>query len=398
MRLFLGAIAFATVCKLSAASPPPTLLWTDSVTMAVESSGRGNEQTLFGATNYPGMPASTQPTGIAVDGGTVFWSDSETGQLLSGLISGAGNASLLYDQSDYPGSPAAILPEGVSVDGTDLYWTDAITGQVLRGSTDGSSPIIELYSSADYPGSPGTTFPFGVDVRDGMVYWSDGVTNQILRGSTDGIANVANIVDSGDLGGLDVLTIGALSTSEDSVFFTSSGTNLDSGLVLRKNLDGSGDVEQLFTFSEYPAAATGARPTSVSYLDGNLYWADFIAGGILSGRADGAGAAALLVESPSPLLIDVQRTTAGDYNSDGTVNAADYTVWRDSFGATGISPWSLGDGNGDGDVDGSDYAVWRTEFGTTLDDIASATSSASVPEPSSLLVLLIGSLAVSRRS
>ncbi|MEM8864875.1 MAG: PEP-CTERM sorting domain-containing protein [Planctomycetota bacterium] len=50
-----------------------------------------------------------------------------------------------------------------------------------------------------------------------------------------------------------------------------------------------------------------------------------------------------------------------DYNSDGAVNAADYTVWRDSLGQTG--PGLAADGNGDEVVDIVDYENWKTNFG-----------------------------------
>jgi predicted outer membrane repeat protein len=53
---------------------------------------------------------------------------------------------------------------------------------------------------------------------------------------------------------------------------------------------------------------------------------------------------------------------AGDYNNDGIVNAADYTVWRDSLGGT-VTPYSVGDGNGDGVVDQDDYYIWAENYG-----------------------------------
>ena len=49
----------------------------------------------------------------------------------------------------------------------------------------------------------------------------------------------------------------------------------------------------------------------------------------------------------------------GDYNQNGIVDAADYTVWRDQSGATGLAAYSGADGNGDGKVDSADYQVWR---------------------------------------
>lgn len=54
----------------------------------------------------------------------------------------------------------------------------------------------------------------------------------------------------------------------------------------------------------------------------------------------------------------------GDYNLDGTVNAADYTVWRDSLGQTGAD--LPADGDNSGTVDTSDYMLWRNNFGASL--------------------------------
>lgn len=62
--------------------------------------------------------------------------------------------------------------------------------------------------------------------------------------------------------------------------------------------------------------------------------------------------------SPSPV------TLAGDYNCDGRVDVADYTVWRGNLGSTEGTPCS-GDGDGDGDVDNDDYLVWKGNFGAT---------------------------------
>lgn len=63
----------------------------------------------------------------------------------------------------------------------------------------------------------------------------------------------------------------------------------------------------------------------------------------------------------------------GDYNGDGSVNAADYTRWRDGN--------ALADGNNDGAVNSGDYQVWRANYGS------SGASAIAVPEPSSLAAL-----------
>lgn len=57
------------------------------------------------------------------------------------------------------------------------------------------------------------------------------------------------------------------------------------------------------------------------------------------------------------------QSLIGDYGRNGIVDAADYTVWRDTLGATGLSPFSGADGDGDGVVDQDGYGVWKSHFG-----------------------------------
>ena len=78
---------------------------------------------------------------------------------------------------------------------------------------------------------------------------------------------------------------------------------------------------------------------------------------------------------------------AGDYNGDGTVNAADYTRWQDTLGQN-VAAGSGADGNGDGTINAGDYGVWKTNFGTTSG--STAASGAAVPEPTNLVLLCTG--------
>ncbi len=74
----------------------------------------------------------------------------------------------------------------------------------------------------------------------------------------------------------------------------------------------------------------------------------------------------------------------GDYNGDGTVDAADYTVWRDSWLQFGED--LPADGDGDGFVGNSDYDMWLANFGSS----SLTSESSTVPEPTSWLLLLVG--------
>ena len=74
--------------------------------------------------------------------------------------------------------------------------------------------------------------------------------------------------------------------------------------------------------------------------------------------------------SPRLAYIEINRFTppalAGDFNGNGEVDAADYTVWRDSLGANVATPYAGADGNGNGIIDQADYDVWLANFGMTL--------------------------------
>ena len=77
---------------------------------------------------------------------------------------------------------------------------------------------------------------------------------------------------------------------------------------------------------------------------------------------------------------------AGDYNNDGTVNAADYTVWRDHLGQA-FQLTNEGPGQTPGNVTIDDYNFWKAHFGENAGSGALAPS--AVPEPSSVLLAAI---------
>jgi hypothetical protein len=71
---------------------------------------------------------------------------------------------------------------------------------------------------------------------------------------------------------------------------------------------------------------------------------------------------------------------AGDYNGNGTVDAADYNLWKTNFGSR---TQLAADGNNNGIIDAGDYTIWRNNSLS-----GSGGLSHSVPEPGALFMLI----------
>jgi hypothetical protein len=84
---------------------------------------------------------------------------------------------------------------------------------------------------------------------------------------------------------------------------------------------------------------------------------------------------------------------AGDYNEDGSVDAADYVVWRNNLGGTMLPNETVSPGV----VDQDDYTEWRSHFQSAA---LGAAAGGAVPEPTGVLLALCGfaSLVTVRRS
>lgn len=85
--------------------------------------------------------------------------------------------------------------------------------------------------------------------------------------------------------------------------------------------------------------------------------------------------------APSPL--------AGDFNNNGVVDAADYTVWRDAFGQSVSLP---NETESLGTVDEGDYGAWKANFAATRGGGDSVTA----PEPAAVSLVLLAGLLLSQ--
>jgi hypothetical protein len=80
----------------------------------------------------------------------------------------------------------------------------------------------------------------------------------------------------------------------------------------------------------------------------------------------------------------------GDYNNDGSVDAADYVVWRKNVGGPANSLPNNADG---GPIRAAHFDTWRANFGMAESGSA-ARSHGTVPEPTSYLILIVATSTV----
>lgn len=146
-------------------------------------------------------------------------------------------------------------------------------------------------------------------------------------------------------------------------------TSPDEGIYLislELSIDGKTPAEPIFLLFETGEAASGSLEAATAWVDA---------------------------------VVD-QLVLEGDYNNDGAVDAADYSVWRNSLGgATGLAA----DGNGDLAIDHNDYLTWRANYGRVgvqnplpMGPVANSTA-APEPAAASLLVACLAALASHRR-
>ncbi len=351
-----------------------------------------------------------------------------------------------------PGSPNAATHTAVFGNSTTGPTTAVLTSDVTVNRIEFNSPqpyaIAGLYSVSleidpDDPSDPSDAFGFptlsataGSHQVQANVNLQANTTADIAAGATLEFVNRLNLNDntltkSGD---------GTLLVNNS--FNTGSGTIVNSGGVLGGGGSIGGDVQNsggtvapgnspgtLTVDGNYNQGSSGtlaieiggtqagvdhdvlnvlgdaslAGTLSVSLIDGftpsggNTFKVLTASGGLTDagltlGGSD-AGSFTMSIDTANDwiMLITAGAGLAGDYNGNGTVDAADYTFFRDNLGSD--SAVLNGNGSGAATVVQADYDLWKQNFGSS-----GTGSSAAVPEPSSLaLMLLIGHAAIALR-
>jgi autotransporter-associated beta strand protein len=242
----------------------------------------------------------------------------------------------------------------------------------------------------------------------------DGGTATVLAGQDYGnISTGFNSVESGNLQTAATLLDGTAAAERNitmsfdvadnslSDVLTLTGTGNDV-FVLQLTYDTSGQESDLFlgwrdSGGQWLNAVAG-NSGGTAFAAGNMSYADYIAGfgGILTaanlgayGRDEAADVAWAILNHNSEFA--VVEPVLGDYNNNGTVDAADYVLWRKG------GPL-VNEVDTPGTVNGADYTAWSARFGNTSGSGSGSGSSSAfsaphsdlntaIPEPASLILL-----------
>jgi hypothetical protein len=317
--------------------------------------------------------------------------------------------------------PAYMLGQSRAQNATPLATTNITSGLVSHISFDGNA-------NGSIAGNGGTVI--------GNVQFVAGRFGQAGRVGNYGSGSVLLNDDLGTMiGGLTDLAVSMWvkydSATSNPAFFSNknwnSGGNLGINLAYQPNsgqggLDAnvSGSRSGRFDIEPYSGFEPGnwhnvvlnvdRDGTTSVYVDGALFGANSAATGFLDGEFNfrlfndgtgsysaGAGFTNLMIDefsawnrllTPDEIAflstsaVTAPSGPAGDFNHDGSVNAADYILWRNGLGST---------------YSQNDYNLWRNNFGATGAASGQATSegpAAAVPEPIGAITWLGGVIAL----
>ena len=377
---------------------------------------------MVGLGDFPEGSANSQARGVSADGSVVIGTGNKTDFVNEAFR--WTESSGLVGLGDLPGGTTGSEGWSVSADGTVVVGQSVATGPNIHAFrwTQASNTMTDL--STLFGGSFGS--------------WANKVSGDglvVVGGSNSSPGNQAfRWTQGGGMVGLGDLTGGDYSSE-------AFGVSFDGSVVVGQSSSGSGETQAfrwtqadgMVGLGDLPGGLVSSSAKGIS-ADGSIIigfgtptnfarafiWDashqmrnlqdvlvnDYGLGASLTGwtlheasaisadgnfivgyatNPDGAIEGWLVSLAPS------SPTLGGDYNGNGIVDAADYTVWRDHLGQS----VTLFNDTTPGSVTQADYNVWKSNFDNHAGSGSGA--NAAVPEPTTLLMLLAGTLAICSR-
>jgi T5SS/PEP-CTERM-associated repeat protein len=293
---------------------------------------------------------------ITVDGigSTLYMNNLGSATL---MIGGGGNAALNVSNGGRVDTTGNISVEAFGMVTSELNINSGGTVTCASGSVGGVNGGVGVVTVANGGVLQATNLTIGANgaVRgDGTIVGSVQNGGLVSPGTSPGALNIdGNYTQTAD----GELLIELAASSYDQLLVTSDATL--AGSLTVNLIDGfTPSIGQMFTILTADDVdgvfGTEPPPTTLNFGFNVIYNAQSV-------------------------VLTVFSALPGDYNGNGTVDAADYVVWRKT----------------DGTQPG--YDTWRTHFGETVGTAGDSPSQAAVPEPATLMVLIFAAAGWSLR-
>jgi fibronectin-binding autotransporter adhesin len=268
-----------------------------------------------------------------------------------------------------------LLQSNLAVRGSnDLTLSGAIGG--FGGTTMNGTGKLTLAGANNYIGA--TAVNSGTMLVNGSLSGTSGVT--VAAGATlGGTGSISSVINNNGTIAPGA-SVGTLTTLSDVIDGAGSswavelsgalsdrlavGGNLDLSQLDTLNVSGSGSGSTVFTIATYAGTLTGTFDTL------NL------PSGYTINYGTGTNSSITLT-SPAGGL-------AGDFNSDGKVDAGDYVTWRKNNGTNNAL---ANDGGLGTPIGPAHFNLWRANFGNPPGSGSGGLEGAAVPEPATLTLL-----------
>jgi hypothetical protein len=335
------------------------VFWTEKGTGLVQRAAVINEPTVSTIGH-----GSFSLAGIAADAHSqfVFWGHEGLTDFLT---------RALFDGSQSVRIRTGASPHNIAVDSVNqkVYWADrndptAASGGIYRSNFDGGN--VERVVSSNDP-----VRGLALDVQLRSMFWVS-PTIGVFRSTLDG--NDAELIVSVHDGFLESV---AVAPHKGQIFWVDSGRSE----IGAANVDGT-DVKVLIKTDSNDIRSIAYEP-----VNDEIYWTDYrgsaAGGAIFHANSNGTNVRLFVSGLGRPYGLAIATGSRlspvpGDFNNDGTVDAADYVVWRNGLGTTFTQ---------------SDYNAWRANFGGSAANAVTGnvtSSNATVPEPQGFLLLIFG--------
>lgn len=258
-------------------------------------------------------------------------------------------------------------------------WLRISDGQLKIGAFTGpQSPSSGVKATLNITGNGTIDSKFGI------------VTNPFYHPITGNISSVINISDYGQLNAGTGISLGGGATvinlSDEAALLAPDGlfeilSNGSSKIFNPNNISSPYGIDLRINLSQdarFVVSNTGPFATTLAKANA------LVAAGVIQAKFGVVhfvqGLDRVFMAAPLP----------GDFNDDGIVDVADYTVWRNHMGNANEDAIN-GAGDGLGGVDHADYVIWKSYFGQSWDSAigAGAHSPSTVPEPTIACMIVI---------